>query len=73
MDKKNCDPNRLIIAVPVATKETVSLLKHEADHVEAIMTPSNLNFRSVGQYYQSFEQATDEQVIEIMKKRTSLL
>jgi predicted phosphoribosyltransferase len=36
--------------------------------VEIITSPSTSNFKSVGQYYQSFEPVTDEQVINIMKK-----
>jgi putative phosphoribosyl transferase len=61
------NPKRLIIAIPVAPKETLNLLKNEADHVEVITTPSTSNFKSVGQYYQSFEPVTDEQVINIMR------
>ena len=62
-------PTKLIIATPVAPKDVISLLKTEADHVEVIIAPSNYSFKSVGQYYQSFEQVTDEQVTEIMRKR----
>ena len=62
-------PFQLIIATPVAPKDAVSLLKKEADHVEVIISPSSSSFKSVGQYYQSFEQVTDEQVIEIIRKR----
>jgi len=47
--------NRLIIAIPIAANDTVDLFKKEADHVEVIITPSPYSFRSVGQYYQSFE------------------
>ncbi len=61
--------NRLIIAIPVAANDTVDLLKKEADHVEVIITPSTYSFRSVGQYYQSFEQVEDERVMQIMKSR----
>jgi len=61
--------NRLIIAVPVAANDTVDVFKKEADHVEVIITPSTYSFRSVGQYYQSFEQVEDEQVTQIMKSR----
>jgi putative phosphoribosyl transferase len=60
--------NRLIIAIPVVPKQTKDLLKKEADHIEVITSPSTSNFRSVGQYYQSFEPITDEKVIEIMKR-----
>jgi putative phosphoribosyl transferase len=59
----------LIIAIPVAPKETSNLLNNEADHVEVITSPSN--FKSVGQYYQSFEPVTDEQVIDVMKRNRS--
>ena len=62
-------PIQLIIATPVAPKDVVSLLKKEADHIEVIISPSSCSFKSVGQYYQSFEQITDEQVIEIIRKR----
>jgi putative phosphoribosyl transferase len=61
--------NRLIIAIPVAANDTVDLFKKETDHVEVIITPSTYSFRSVGQYYQSFEQVEDEQVMQIMKSR----
>jgi predicted phosphoribosyltransferase len=67
--KKTDNPkNHLIIAVPVVPKQTKELLRREADHVEVIISPSTSNFKSVGQYYQSFEPITDEQVIEIMKR-----
>jgi putative phosphoribosyl transferase len=72
--KKNIttnNPKRLIIAIPVAPKETLNLLKNEADHVEVITSPSTYNFKSVGQYYQNFEPVTDEQVIDVMKRNRS--
>src|ERR671919_654404 len=59
--KKTDNPkNHLIIAVPVVPKQTKELLRREADHVEVIISPSTSNFKSVGQYYQSFEPITDE-------------
>ena len=66
---------KLIITVPVAPKDTVNLLKKEgeADHVEVITSPSTSNFKSVGQYYQSFEPVQDEKVIQIMRDRNLLL
>ena len=61
----------MIIALPVAPKETVNnLLKKEADQVEVVTRPSSLFFNSVGQYYQSFEPVSDEKVIEVMKNRS---
>jgi putative phosphoribosyl transferase len=60
---------KLIIAVPIAPKDTVNLLKKEgeADHVEVITSPSTSKFKSVGQYYQSFEAVSDEKVVELMR------
>ena len=62
-------PSRFIIAIPVAPKDTVNLLRREAiDHIEVITSPSNSNFGSVGQYYRSFESVSDEEVLEIIGK-----
>ena len=45
-------------------------MKGEADAVEIISTPAN--FGSVNQFYQNFDQATEERVIEILKSRSLL-
>jgi putative phosphoribosyl transferase len=68
--KTNNSRSRLIIAVPVAPKETLNLLKKEADSIEVITSPSTSNFKSVEQYYQSFEPVTDQQVIQIMMRKS---
>jgi putative phosphoribosyl transferase len=68
---KKQQPKRLIIAVPVAPRQTVALLRGEADVVEVITSPSN--FKTVGQFYQNFIPVTHGQVIEIMQNRNLLL
>ena len=63
-------PAKLIIAAPVASKEALELIKKEkdvVDMVETVTTPAN--FISVSQFYKDFDQATDEKVIEILRKR----
>jgi putative phosphoribosyl transferase len=70
--RKNYGHKKLIIALPIAPKDAVSLLKKEADHVEVITSPFTSNFRSVGQYYRDFNPVKDEQVIGIMKNRNLL-
>jgi putative phosphoribosyl transferase len=65
------NPKKMIIGLPVAPKETVKLLKREADHVEVVTTPSSF-FSSVGQYYQSFEAVSDERVMEVIRARVPL-
>jgi predicted phosphoribosyltransferase len=58
----------LIIAIPVAPKETANTLKGECDHLEIITKPSLSKFQTVSQYYKDFNPITDEQVVEILKK-----
>jgi predicted phosphoribosyltransferase len=58
----------VILALPVTSKEPAALLQQECDRLEVVMKPSS-GFRSVGQYYQNFEQVTDDQVIQIMNNR----
>jgi putative phosphoribosyl transferase len=69
--RRTLKPKRLIIAIPVAPKETLQRLKEECDAVEVVTSPSSM-FRSVSQYYQSFEPVSDDKVIEIMKARNLL-
>jgi putative phosphoribosyl transferase len=65
-------PKRLIIAIPVAPKSTVNLLRKEYNtEVEVVISPSS-TFHSVEQYHQNFQQIPDEQVIKIMKDRNLL-
>ena len=65
-------PKRLIIAIPVAPKSTVNLLRKECNtEIEVVISPSS-TFHSVEQYHQNFQQIPDEQVIKIMKDRNLL-
>lgn len=62
-------PKSLIIAIPVAPKETVGLLNNEADIVEVITNPPSSKFSSVGQFYVNFDPVKDEEVIAITQRR----
>jgi predicted phosphoribosyltransferase len=53
-------PARLVVAVPVAPKETCAALRSEVDEVVCLVTPEP--FHSVGSWYEDFHQATDEEV-----------
>lgn len=59
-------PKKIIIAVPVAPNETVELLKNEVDGVVTILIPPTSNFTSVAQFYDNFEEISDEKVVKIM-------
>jgi putative phosphoribosyl transferase len=64
---KKYKPKRLIIASPVAPKGVVKTLKNEADEIEVIRNPSN--FKKVEQFYQYFYAISDDQILEIAKRR----
>jgi putative phosphoribosyl transferase len=71
--RKNMNPKRLIIAVPVSPKATINRLNNEEiDQIEVITSPQNRNFVSIEQYYQNFDQVTDKQVIEIIHRNLKL-
>lgn len=65
---KKMNPKRIIIAIPVAPNETVELLKNEVDQVVTILIPPTSNFTSVAQFYDNFEEITDDKVVKIMKE-----
>jgi len=65
---KKRKPKRIIIAIPVAPNETVKLLKNEVDQVVTILIPPTSNFTSVAQFYDNFEEITDDKVVKIMKE-----
>ena len=57
-------PNRLICAVPVAPPDTLEKVKPYADEVVCLSAPAM--FYAVGQFYQSFNQVSDEEVIRLL-------
>ena len=63
-DKHNC--RQLIIAVPLAPREILEDLNRAADKVIVLYTPEP--FGAVGRFYQDFNQVSDDEVKEIMKK-----
>ena len=54
-------PKSLIIAVPVAPKDTMNILKQECDAVEVVTSPSS-TYSSVEQFCQDFGQVPDDKV-----------
>ena len=65
---RKMNPKRIIIAIPVAPNETVELLKNEVDQVVTILIPPTSNFTSVAQFYDNFEEITDDKVVKIMNE-----
>lgn len=54
------DPKRVVVAVPVAARQTCEFLRQDADEVVCVFTPSP--FMAVGEWYERFDQTTDEEV-----------
>ena len=63
---KKFSPANVLIAVPVAPGDTVAKITREGAEVQVITTP--YSFGSVGQFYEKFNQVTDEEVREISRK-----
>ncbi|CAN7596020.1 MULTISPECIES: phosphoribosyltransferase [unclassified Variovorax] len=61
------EPQRIIVAVPVASREAVQLLSTVADEVLSVFTPEH--FRAVGLWYADFAQTSDEEVRELLRQR----
>jgi putative phosphoribosyl transferase len=59
-------PERLVIAVPVAPRETCESLQQEADDVVCALAPEP--FYAVGNWYEDFSQTTDDEVRELLRR-----
>jgi len=59
-------PKELVLAVPVAAKDTLEELREEADAVVCLETPEW--FDAVGAFYSDFRQVTDAEVIDILAR-----
>ena len=63
MKKKN--PEKIIVAVPVAPSGTVNRIRRQVDDLICLYTPEE--FYGVGQFYDDFSEVTDEDVIQFLK------
>jgi len=55
-------PHRIVVAVPVAPNDTLTTLRGDVDQIVCLATPEP--FFGVGQWYDDFDQTTDEEVLE---------
>ena len=63
---RNKGAERVVVAVPVSPPETVAKLQRHADEVICLETPTN--FYAIGQFYERFDQLTDEETNSILRK-----
>jgi len=59
-------PAKIIVAVPVGSREACALLRAEVDEVVCLSVPEL--FFAVGEWYRDFEQVTDEEVRHLLAK-----
>jgi predicted phosphoribosyltransferase len=63
---KRGEPAQIVVAVPTAPSSSVHDLRTEADEVVAYMTPRL--FFGVGEWYQKFNQVSDEEVRALLEE-----
>ena len=59
-------PRTLALAIPVAPPDTAELLRTRVDELVCLSTPER--FRSVGEWYDTFEQTSDEEVQDLLAR-----
>ena len=59
----------IVVAVPVAAPSTCAALAEEVDEVVCAITPRP--FSSVGQWYEDFDQVTDQEVRDLLARAVS--
>ncbi|MDO6392056.1 phosphoribosyltransferase family protein [Pontibacter sp. BT731] len=62
-------PRKIIIAVPVAPRAAIKQFEAIVDEVVCLLVPPM--FQAVGQFYQEFEQVSDEEVIRLLRQQES--
>lgn len=61
-------PGRLVVAVPVGSREACAALREDADEVVCLAQPDP--FYAIGLYYQHFEQVEDPEVLRLLLQPT---
>jgi len=59
------EPEKIIVAMPISPKETADILKAEVDKLIVLEIPEYFT-GSVGAYYESFSQVSDDEVISLI-------
>ncbi len=63
---KQRHPERIILALPVASRSTLARLQSEVDEVVCLLVPEP--FSSVGSYYSRFGQVDNLEVVELLNR-----
>jgi putative phosphoribosyl transferase len=63
---RQMQPSKLIVAVPVAARQTCDDFKNEVDEVICALTPEP--FMAVGTWYSDFSQTNDDEVRQLLER-----
>ncbi|MGZ4056794.1 MAG: phosphoribosyltransferase [Bacteroidia bacterium] len=63
---KKSNPDKIVVAVPVAPPATVRKLANVVDEVICLLTPTN--FMGVGEFYSNFSEVSDEEAIQFLEE-----
>jgi putative phosphoribosyl transferase len=63
---KKSGPKKIIVATPVSSKDALEEIKQLVDEVICLLIPPY--FQAVGQFYEMFDQTSDEEVIFLLNK-----
>lgn len=59
-------PSKIIVAVPIAPPETIKKLRDKVDQIICLQSPGDFN--GVGQFYEKFDQISDNTVLLLLEK-----
>ncbi len=62
------NPNKIIVAIPVAPPSTVRKLENSPEIDEVICLETPYNFHAVGQFYEEFYQVSDQEAIQLLEE-----
>lgn len=60
------EPRKLVVAVPVASRQAAEMIKNEVDDFICLYSPEP--FFGVGRFYEDFSQTSNEEVIALLKE-----
>ncbi len=61
---RSLGPERVVVAVPVAARQTCEQLRADVDELVCLLAPPR--FRAVGEWYEDFGQTSDEEVRSLL-------
>ncbi|HCE55881.1 MAG: phosphoribosyltransferase [Lutibacter sp.] len=61
-------PSKIVVSLPVAPNSSLRKIREMPEVNEVICLSAPVNFQSVGQFYEDFDQVNDNEVVALLKK-----